>query len=263
MSDRFVSTLCRIVIPVFAALLVLPARAGESAMARDALDRAVRFMGGEAVVYGMRTLVVTTDSTREIEGKPIAVPAKTYYAFPMSVRHEIVVNGRTIAMASTPTAGGTMFTEDGPALLNEADRVGVERATMRNPVVLLKSRLGRGFVAEHAGREALDGHDADLVRLLQQGNETVMAIDRNDGRLLELRYVLKDRDLRSRSLAVRLSDWRAAPGGVVYPHVARGRENGSPVFEVTTRTVEVDAALSDELFSAGMSEAGVGIRFVR
>lgn len=105
------------------------------------------------------------------------VPTHTYYAFPLNVRHEIVVNGRTVAMASSPTEGGTLFTEDGAQPLGDVMRIGVERATMRNPVVLMKARLGRAFEAEHFGVETIDAREADRVRVSQQDNETALIIE--------------------------------------------------------------------------------------
>lgn len=231
--------------------------------ARDALDRAVRFMGGEAAVYAIRTLVVTTDSLRQVDGRTIGVPARTYYAFPLSVRHEIVVNGRTLAMASAPNVGGVLFTEEGPAPLSEAARLGVERTTMRNPVALLKTRLGRAFSAEHIGRETIDGREVDLVRIAQHDNATLLSIDRSEGRLVEIRYELKDRSGPPRTISVRFGDWRATAGGLVYPYSARGREDGRDVFEVTTRDVEVDVPLTESLFTGGMGTAGVAVPMVR
>ena len=129
----------------------------------------------------MRTLVIASDNTRQHDGREIVVPTRTYYAFPLSVRQEITLNGRTIAMASSP-GGGTLFTADGDSPLDHATRLNVERSTMRNPVVLLKSRLGRGFGAELQGTEQIGGETVDRLRLTQLDNETMLLVARNDGR---------------------------------------------------------------------------------
>jgi hypothetical protein len=235
---------------------------GESSEARAALDRAVEFMGGGSVVYGMRTLVIASDNTRDYEGRKIVVPTRTYYAFPLSVRQEITLNARTIAMASSP-GGGTLFTADGDSPLDHATRLGVERSTMRNPVVLLKSRLGRGFGAALQGTESIDGEAVDRLRLTQQGNETVLLVARRDGRPVEIRYDLIAAGGSKRSVIVRFSDWRTGSSPLRYPYLAQGREDGKPVFEVVTRDIEVDVPLSETLFSGGSDSATYGIRPAR
>lgn len=231
---------------------------GESPEAREVLDRAVAFMGGPTVVYRMRTLVIASENTRDYDGRSVVVPTRTYYAFPLNVRQEIALNGRTIAMASAP-GGGTLFTADGDSPLDHATRLGVERSTMRNPVVLLKSRLGRGFGAEVQGSEEVDGETVDRLRLTLQDNETVLLVARKDGRLVEIRYDLIAAGAGKRSVTVRFSDWKTGASGLRYPHVARGREEGNQVFEVVTKSFEVDAPLSETLFSAGTDSAGYGV----
>jgi hypothetical protein len=216
-------------------------------------------MGGASVVYRLHTLVIASDTTREHEGRDVLVPTRTYYAFPLSVRQEITMNGRTIAMASSP-GGGTLFTADGDTPLDHETRLGVERSTMRNPLVLLKSRLGRGFGAALEGTEQIDGETVDRVRLTQLDNQTVLLIARQDGRPVEIRYDLVAAEGSTRTVTVRFSGWRTGASGLRYPHVAGGREEGKQVFQVVTRSIEVDVPLSETLFSAGSDLAGHGVR---
>ena len=75
-------------------------RAEESPEARVALDRLTSFMGGERVL-SLRTLVVAGDNRRDTGHGFVAVPTRTYLAFPLSIRQEIVIGGRTLAMAAS------------------------------------------------------------------------------------------------------------------------------------------------------------------
>lgn len=243
---------------LLAALAATSAVAQESDAARVALDRAVAFAGGADHVYGMNTLVVSSLVQRTTEDGSFAVPTRTYYAFPLKVRHEIVVNGRTLAIASAP-GGGALFTDDGALPLDEAARVGIERTTMRHPLVLLKARLGRGFRAEHAGVERVEGRDADLVRVTQMGNETVLVIDRDDGRLVEIRYQLAVRNAQPRAIAVRFYEWMLERG-VRSPRSVQGLEQGHRAFSARVERIEVDEVLPDSLFTAGVATAGYGLR---
>ena len=101
------------------------------------------------------------------------------------------------------------------------------------------------------------------MRIAQHDNATLLSIDRSEGRLVEIRYELKDRSGPPRTSSVRFGDWRATAGGLVYPYSARGREDGRDVFEVTTRDVEVDVPLTESLFTGGMGTAGVAVPMVR
>jgi len=237
----------------------LAQRHGESLEARATLDRLVDFMGGAKTVYGLRTLVVASEGTQDHDGKEILVPIRTYYAFPLHVRQEITLNGRTLAMASSPD-GGVLFTPEGSSQLDYAVRVGVEKAMMRNPVALLKSRLGRGFGAERIGTEQVDGKSAELVRMVLQDNQTTVVVDSSSGQLLEIRYKIASKDNVNRDMIVRYSDWRRLPSGLNYPFAARGEEDGRRVFEVAIRSVEVDTVLEITLFSDGSGNAGHGMR---
>jgi hypothetical protein len=231
-----------------------PARAAESPEAGAVLDRLARFMGGAERVYAIRTLVVTSENTRETPLGQVKVPTKTYFAFPLSVRQEVVVNGEMMAMASAP-GGGTAFTRDTADRLPEAQRIGVERTTMRNPVAMIKARIGRGFEATVKGVEKVEGGEADVVLLRKHGVDTVLVIDR-DGRLIETRYEVDGNDGRKRNMVVRHADWQSLAVGLRYPFRSVGTEDGRPAFVVEIRGVEVDVPLAADLFAGPwMSEA--------
>lgn len=94
------------------------------------------------------------------------------------------------------------------------------------------------------------------MRIRLHDNETIVAIDTHDGRLVEIRYRLVDKSKGARGIAVRFGDWRASGSGLVYPYSARGYEDGRTVFDMATQTVEVDPPLPESLFSAGLDRAG-------
>lgn len=219
-------------------------RAEESPEARAALDRLTAFMGGERVL-SLRTLVVAGDNRRDTGHGFVDVPTRTYLAFPLSIRQEIVLGGRTLAMAAT-SGGGTAFTADGADPLPEAARIGLERTGLRNPVSLVKSRLGRDFSASIVGAEAIDGRPADVVRARKFDVETDLVIDRADGRLLETRYTVES-DGKPRRIVVQHDDWREV-AGLRYPFRSTGREEGRASFELKASRVEVDVPLAAELF---------------
>ena len=235
------------------------AQAVETPQAAQVLDRLLGFMGGEKAVYGIVTLVVSSDSERDTPLGVARVPTRIYYAFPLSVRRESTINGRMIAMASTPTDGGVMFTQSGAAPLEESLRVAMEKSTMRDPVVLLKSRIGRGFTATYVGAEG-GSTPADIVKIAQNENETTLVVARDDGRLVEIRYALKDDEGRNRSLVVRFDAWTRHPSGLVYPYRVRGFEQGQQVLEARVRDVQVNVPLAETLFSAGIGPARGGRR---
>lgn len=221
-----------------------------------ALDRLAAAMGGDALLT-LRTLVVSSQVRRTTDLGTVDVPTRTSYAFPYAVRHEVTLLGRTIAMSSAPSAGA-LFTDDGVQPLDDAGRVRVEQATMRNPVVLVKARLGRGFAAEAVGTESVDGKEADRVDVRQHGHRTTLLVDREDGRLLALRYDLASPGGAQRRMTVRFDDWRRLPSGLVYPFAASGEEDGRRVFDVRVQEVATDVAIDETQFTGGLGHAGHG-----
>lgn len=234
----------------------------ESPEARDALDRAAAFMGGARMLASVRTLVVSSENRMQHEGQRVAIPTRTWYAFPLNVRREITVNGRTLAWASAP-GGATLFTADGSSALNAATRQSLERSTMRDPVVLLKARLGRGFNAEVTGTESVDGVAADIVRMRQFDNETLMLVARADGRPIEIRYGNGATISSGRVLSVRWSAWKQAGAGLRYPFRATGTADGVAAFEADVVDVEVDTPLAEALFHGEDESASAGAMKVR
>lgn len=223
---------------------------GESPEARGALDRAAAFMGGASMIASIRTLVVSSESRMEHEGQRVVVPTRTWYAFPFNVRREITLNGRTLAWAAAP-GGATLFTADGSIPLNAATRQSLERSTMRDPVVLLKARLGRGFHAEVIGTEAVEGVTTDIVRMRQFDNETLLLVARGDGRPIEIRYGNLANTKNSHVLSVRWSAWKQAGTGLRYPFHAAGTADGIRVLEADVVDVAVDTPLAEALFHGG------------
>ncbi len=248
-----------IVVAVLSSLTGTPARAGEPPEAARILDRMVAFLGGPEAVYGVRTLVVSASARRD--GEALAVPTRTTFAFPLHVRRDFVVAGRTLALVSGPD-GAQLVTRDGGVRLSASERVAFERSTMRDPVALAKARLGRGVSVELAGTDTVDGAPTDLVRLRQGGHETVLAVARDDGRLVAIRYPL---DAQA-TMTVRFGGWAVRGRGLRYPAHARGTIDGRDAFAIEVQGIDVDPPLDPVLFAVDegvatfSTRAGEGLR---
>ena len=248
------------VVPFAAALFLssAAAQAGtETPGARLILDRAVAAMGGPDAVYETLTLVVSATSTRSTPSGSVRSGTTTYLGFPLSVRQEIVLDGKTIAMASTPEGA---FLESGTGIveLPEAARHNLEASAMRNPVALLKGRRGRAFEAKEAGKAQVGDTSADVLEIRVGPNVTMVAFA-PDGRMLQQRYQVLGEDGRQGWMEVRFDDFREAAGGLVYPHRVRANFDGSPAFESVISGLRRNETLSPRLFASGMGAAGFGV----
>jgi len=173
----------------------------------------------------------------------------------LSIRHEVVLEGKTMAMASTPE-GAFLDTELGALELPESARHTLEMSAMRNPVALLKGRRGRFFEATHAGRERIADADVDLIEIRIGPNTTMIAVDAK-GRMVEQRYELLTETGRKGKMVVRLEDFRPN-GQFVYPHKIRGELDGMFAFENRVEQVQRDPELDPRMFAAGIGPASAG-----
>jgi hypothetical protein len=252
---RYLTLVVRAIIAGILALAVGSAHAKETPEAKAVLDRAVAAMGGEKSVYGVKTLVVKGESTRITASGKTTSPATAYFLFPMSVRQEVVIEGKTIAMASNPQ-GAFLDSEAGPQELPESARHTLETSAMRNPVALLKGRRGRMFEATLAGRERIGDADVDVVEIKIGPNTTMLAVD-DKGRMVEQRYDVLTESGRKGRMVVRFDDFRR-DGSFFYPHKVRAELDGNFVYENTIAEVKRDLELDPRLFAAGFGPAYTG-----
>jgi hypothetical protein len=247
--------LARILVVCAFVLAGSAAIAKETAEAAKVLDRAVEAIGGEKVVFQTLTLVVKGESARITASGHVKSPTTTYFSFPMSIRQEIVVEGKTIAMASTPE-GAFLESEGGVQELPEAGRHSLEASAMRNPVALLKGRHGRFFEATYAGKERIGETEVDMVDIRIGPNATLLAVDAQ-GRMVEQRYDSLSENGRKGRMVVRFGDFRP-DGGFIYPHKVRAEFDGTSVFEGSVAEVQRDRPLDVRLFAAGLGSASAG-----
>jgi hypothetical protein len=229
--------------------LVAPVAGQASAAADQVLAKAVAAVGGAAVVDGVKTMVVRSRDSRATPAGTADVLTTSYFRYPVMFRQEIEINGGKIAMVSTPNGaflmGPGQFVE-----LSAAERQNVEVTALRNIVTLLKSRRNQYFALEGVTAASIDGRDVDLLEIAIREERTKIAVDRQNGRIVQQVYQTGDpADPVRDTIVVSYSEFREMTPGLTLPSRARGTREGKVVFDSAIESVAVNVEIAPGLFS--------------
>jgi hypothetical protein len=220
--------------------------------ADEILDRALEAMGGKSAIDGVQTLVVSSDTTRFGPGGTIKVPTTTYFQFPLDVRHEARLNGKSIALVST-TSGAVMVTPEGNIDLPPGARTSIESPAMRNPVALLKARRAAQVSFEFRGADRIGDSVVDLLEMKVGPHLTMLAIDRTSGQILRQSYSSVPGDDVRGNIVITFFDYTKVESGLVYPFASRAEVDGKVQSEARVTQLRVNERLDPELFPAPLS----------
>ncbi len=221
----------------------------EAAAARTVLDRAARAYG--PAFDRLRTLELAHSADYTNRDSSVSTARRlAQWAFPDRYReHE---EWPTLTHGHASDARGS-FQFDGPVeWRHDADvRRIVERRKWREPLLLVRARRDRAFVARWAAREELAGELADVVEVSVHGATTVLAVGTASGRVLEARFRAPT-NTGQRPIVLRYSEFREHEG-LTLPHVidqvVDGKVTRSP--RLRLEAVRPDVALPAGRFKPG------------
>lgn len=205
-------------------------------------------MGGEAVIDGLKTLVLAGTLRQQVEGGDYSAGVRTTFLYPDRVRRDVTVaGGQTISTVFT-AHGSFLIGPQGSIDLPVAERERLEAAAMRNPLSLLKARrhpLFRASVSNPSGPGAA-GRDILTIGIADQVTEVV--ID-SEGRIVEIAYqgTSGPESAEKAEFRVRYSDFRKA-GPLVYPFSAEASFGGRPAYSLRLDSLRVNEELPPTLF---------------
>lgn len=232
-----------------------PARAAPTA--EEVLQRALAGMGGAAAVDGVRTLIVASETTRREEGKVLTLPTTTYFQYPNSVRKELVLEGKRLALVST-NRGAVMVTPEGNFDLPEDGRLAIELPALRNPVSLLKARNAPKVSFTYKGAAKVGERPVDLLEMRVGPHLMTLGIDTANGRLLRQTYWTNPGYENQYEMEITFSDFREIGNGLVYPFAWRAENQGKLVSESMTTSVGVNEILDPAMFPAPLKAGAAG-----
>jgi hypothetical protein len=119
---------------------------------------------------------------------------------------------------------------------------------MRNPLVLMKTRRDRAFSASSGGVSRIGSRAVDLLDLRVVLDSMTLVVDRENGRVLELRYKTRGGVPEKEALmTVSYSDFRTVDG-LSFPFVSESSFDGKKVSESRLREIQVDRTVDAGLF---------------
>jgi hypothetical protein len=245
-----------LVVALAAASIPLPVRAQDDVRQRanEILERAVTAMGGADLIDHIETMIVKSRDKRETPAGWVNVQTRSYFRYPAWFRQEIEINGKTVAMATTPTEA-YLLTDSSFVELSAADKQSVEVTAMRNLVSVLKSRSIPKFKIASVKADTIDGRAVDEITVWIRDENTAIAIDRATGRVVRQTYFTGDRtDPEKDKIVVSYSDFRREPSGLTIATHAQGKRNGAVVFDSFVESVEVNLRLPPGLFGPAPAE---------
>jgi hypothetical protein len=216
--------------------------------AAELLEKALAGLGGASRVDSVKTLMVKSKQwTRTSEG-PLETSRMTYYQFPNSYRSEVTM-GKTTVATIVNSEGAFLSSAAGAIQLSQAQRGAVERSITRDPLILLKTRRDRAFLAEPGGAGSVAGRPVHFLRIKLVFDTTTLAVDDRDGRVLQIDYTTRGGSPEKEgTMKVAFSDFRAIQG-LAYPFLATGVFNGEKVLESRIESVELDKPVAPVLFA--------------
>ena len=223
----------------------------KAAEEKDALlARVLAGMGGAERVDSVQTLILVGRTRTTSPEGPVETEDRTTIRFPHFYRLDITVEAGKFSKLAIPE-GVYLIGPTGAVQLPEAEKRAVESSIMRNPLVLMKTRRDRAFSASSGGGSRIGGRAVDLLDLRDLRvvlDAMTLAIDRENGRVLELRYKTRGGKPEKEALmTVSYSDFRTVDG-LSFPFVSESSFDGKKVSESRLREIQVDRTVDAGLF---------------
>ena len=254
--NRSRAHLALIALVVAATVSIGPVYAGDAKAGAAIVAHAVRGIGGDSLLDRVSTITVTGEATRETPNGPLRTPTRTFIAFPASFRQEIVINGGTVAMATSPE-GAFLIAPRNTQPLSEAQKHNLETTALRIPLVLLKGRRQSLFSADADGTGLVGEHQVDFANVYIGNEHTRLAVDRATGRVVQQEFDTRGGvPERAGRMVVTYSDFRQIPYGITLPFTSTGHFEGMLAFTSRVDAVSVNDNLDESLFGAQGDSAG-------
>jgi len=208
----------------------------------ELVERAVAAMGGANAVDGIRSLEIHGKAKRIFpSGEEVPLTIGMQLLFPDRYRQTIELPTVTLTTVLAPEGAYTDM-GDGPVILPEAQKTEFENGFRRNLLSLLRSRRSPGFRAT-----ALPPADrGDQVEVASGGVTAVLVLDRDSGRILQMRFTTAE-GVRLSENVTDYSDWRTV-AGLSYPFATATSAGGKPTNSVQLESLVVDGPLDPGVF---------------
>jgi hypothetical protein len=211
------------------------------------IDRALSGMGGAERVDSVKTLILVGKTRTTSPEGPVETEDRTTIRFPHFYRLDITVGAGKFSKLAV-SEGVYLIGPTGAVQLPEAEKRRVESSIMRNPLMLMKTRRDRAFSASPAGVTRIGGRAVDLLDIRVVFDSTTLAVDRENGRILELRYKTRGGEQEKEALmTVSYSDFRTVDG-LSFPFVSESSFDGKNVSQARLREIQVDRTVDSGLF---------------
>jgi hypothetical protein len=230
----------------------MPAGADAARRGRDALDRAVRAIGGTAVVDALGTLSETENHTEPRRMGDVTVTTRTHRRFPDAIRAERDMPMRDGTMTITTLLlphGGWGMAQDRVMPMYAAATDNARLDLGRHPIAILRQRTSAGFAAAALERATVAGIEVDQVRVRSGRMDATLGLDPGTGLIRTLAFVDRGPQGNYGQFVVVYDDYREV-NGLKVPFARRALFDGAPDASRSAvfSSIEVNPALDRRLF---------------
>ncbi len=225
----------------------LEARRQSLGATKTLMDRVLAAMGGADRVDSVKSLILVGKTGRQSTEGLVQTEDRTWFQFPHSYRLDVTLRGATYSKLAV-REGVFLITPTGAVQLPEPEKSAVEDSIVRNPLVLMKTRRDRAFAPLAGAATRVGGRPVDLLELRVVLDRITLAVDRENGRILQLRYTAKGGIPEKEGImTISYSDFRSVDG-LSYPFASESSFAGTKVAETHLLDVQLNRPLDGSLF---------------
>lgn len=145
---------------------------------------------------------------------------------------------------------GWDITYRGARPIPEEDVTRFYESQLRNIFYILRMRIGEpGMIFEHQGKEVVDNQPADIIDITDSDNRVVSVWVHETTRLPIQQRAFRRQFGGVDEEVTHFSKYRDIGSGIQWPYAWLRTRNQEKVFELFSNTIEVNQALTDDLFS--------------
>lgn len=228
-----------------------PAAADPGSLRRggELIERAVTAAGGAAAVDGLAAIRREATLQTWWTDEPQPIGEIEIEVYPDRLRRERKYPGGTyvevVAANDAFAAGGDTVRPLIPAVA-----AALRHEAARTPLGILRARHDDGFSAAYTGSGEVGGRPAELVAVTAGGQATELAIDRETGRVVALRWTGRGPEGTWGAVEQRFADFRRT-GGLELPYRVEATWNGEPDLRLSyeVAAIALDPKVGPELFA--------------